>query len=149
VPRSAFRQGGAFACPLQAMECVGHITSGLSIDKEFRKKYDEKGLLGDDGTNNMWGVPFEGGHWSIFECGHNYDPCDKASFESMVKMMDEGEEIGIKVPLGPFLRGTGDEGANKYGPIRHNFHNWMRKIKKTFDPNTAIDPTNYIWADKN
>jgi glycolate oxidase len=145
VPRSAFRLGGAFACPLQGMESVEHIAYGLSFDKEFRKKYDEKDLLGDDGTNNMWGVPFEGGHWSIFECGHNYDPTNEASFKSMEKMMVEGEEIGLKTPLGPFLRGTGDEGANKYGPIRYNFHNWMKKIKKTFDPNTAADPTNYIW----
>jgi glycolate oxidase len=148
VPRSAFRLGGAFACPLQAMESVGHIAMGLSLDKEFRKKYDDKGLLGNDGTNNMWGVPFEGGHWSIFECGHNYDPTDKASFNSMLEMMDEGEEIGLRVPLGPFLRGTGDEGANKYGPLRYNFHNWMKKVKKAFDPNTASDPVNYIWPDK-
>jgi hypothetical protein len=148
VPRSAFRLGGAFACPLQAMENVSHITMGLAIDKEFRKKYDEKDLLGDDGTNNMWSVPFEGGHWAIFECGHNYDPTDKASYESMLEMMNEGEEIGFKVPLGPFLRGTGHEGANKFGPFRYNYHEWMRKLKKGLDPNTTMDPTNYIWPDR-
>jgi glycolate oxidase len=146
VPRSAFRLAGAFACPLQAMESVGHCAMGLSLDKEFRKKYDERGVLGNDGTNNMWGVPFEGGHWSIFECGHNYSPTDEESFRGMEEMMEEGDEIALKTPLGPFLRGTGDEGANKYGPLRYNFHHWMRKVKKTFDPNNASDPTNYIWV---
>ncbi|OGO24820.1 MAG: hypothetical protein A2144_09640 [Chloroflexi bacterium RBG_16_50_9] len=147
VPRTAFRCTGAFACPLQGMESIQHTTFGLSLDKEFRRKYDARDVLGDDGTNNMWGVPFEGGHWSIFECGHFYDPADKHSFKGMEEMMQEGKEIGIKTPLGPFLLGTGDEGAREYGPLRYNFHKWMQKVKKTFDPNLASDPSNYIWPD--
>ncbi len=148
VPRTAFRCTGSFACPLQAMEAVDHCAMTLGFDKEFRKKYEENGLIGDDGTNNMWGVPFEGGHWAICECGHFYDPSDKDSYGAMEQMMIEGRDIGMNTPLGPFLMGVSERGANVYGPLRHNFHLWMRKIKKSFDPNTVSDPTQYISPDE-
>jgi glycolate oxidase len=142
VPRTAFRMSGAFACPLFGAEAIDHTTWGLSFDKEFRKKYDERGILGDDDVNEMWGVPFEGGHWSIFECGHFYDPTDETSYNGVSEMMKEGLEIAFKTPLSPFLSGGRGE-ATLFGPLRYNYHNWMQKIKKSFDPNMASEPSGY------
>jgi glycolate oxidase len=147
IPRTAFRLTGTFTCPLQGADTVDHTAMGLSLDKEFRKKYDERGILCDDDVNEMWGVPFDGGHWSIFECGHFPDPSDEESVKGAAEMLQEGREIALKVPLAPFLSGGGEEAAREMGPLRGNYHNWMRKIKKSFDPNTVSDPKGYISAE--
>jgi hypothetical protein len=147
IPRTAFRLTGTFCCPLSGADNITHAAMGLSLDKDFRKKYDERGILCDDGVNEMWGVPFDGGHWAIFECGHFPDPSDDESLKGVEEMMKEGNEIGLKIPLAPFLGGAGEVGAKELGPLRYNFHNWMRKIKKSFDPNTVSDPSGYISAE--
>lgn len=34
----------------------------------------------------------------------------------------------------------------QYGPHTSDYHSWLRKFKKTFDPNGASESTNYITA---
>jgi glycolate oxidase len=147
IPRNAFRTAGSFACPLQGQEAIDHCAFALNKDGEFREKYDEKGLLFNDGTNNMWGVAFEGGHFGLYECGHLFSPIDEGSWKAAADMMQEGREISLKSPLSLSWSTFGSPVVKEVGPYISNFHEWMKKIKKTFDPNNASDPSGYISVD--
>jgi glycolate oxidase len=145
IPRLAFRAAGAFACPLQGQETIDHAaTVGLQADGEFRKKYDEQGLLFNDGNNGMWGVAFDNGHFALFECGHMYSPTEADSWRAGADMMLDGTEIELKKPLAFSWTIMGNDVVNKFGPLVGNVQNWQRKIKRAFDPNTAADPSGYI-----
>jgi hypothetical protein len=147
IPRLAFRTAGAFACPLQGAESIDHMALGLSMDDAFRKPYDEQGLLFNDGNNGMWGVPFEGSHWALFECGHMYSPTEADSWKAGAKMMDEGHKIGLNTPFSMGWRLEGNDRVKKEGPLYCNAQNWQIQIKKIFDPNTVSDPVGYISVD--
>jgi glycolate oxidase len=145
IPRLAFRTAGSFACPLQGQETVDHaLVVGLQEDGEFRKKYDEQGLLFNDGSNGMWGVMFDNGHFALFECGHMYSPTEVDSWTAGAEMMKEGNGIKLKTPMSFSWTVMGNDVVKEYGPMLCNIHDWQRKIKKAFDPNTATDPAGYI-----
>jgi glycolate oxidase len=144
IPRLAFRAAGSFTCPLQGADTVDHATLGLSFDSALRKKYDDNGLLFNDGNNGMWGVTFEGGHWALFECGHMYSPTEADSWKAGAQLMGEGNEIALKTPLSLGWTIMGNDVVNNFGPLVGNVQNWQRKIKKALDPNTASDPGGYI-----
>jgi glycolate oxidase len=148
IPRLAFRVAGAFACPLSGQESIDHVTRGLSVDDGFRKKYDEQGILFNDGNNGMWGVMFDNGHFALFECGHMYSPTSAESWKGGWVMMQEGHEIGIKTP---FSSGWGlmtNDRVRELGPRFGNVQNWQVKIKQAFDPNGASDPKSYISVEE-
>jgi glycolate oxidase len=146
IPRTAFRISGTFTCPLNGQESVDHCTMGLELDKDF-DRYRESGVLLWDGTNNMWGVSFEGSHFALFECGHMYNPLDEESSIGTQTMLDEGEQIQLKTPLAISWMAMGDEQVQKVGPLCGNVQNWQRQIKRTFDPNTVSDIAGYISPD--
>jgi glycolate oxidase len=148
IPRLAFRIAGAFACPLSGQESIDHVTSGLSMDDAFRKKYDEQGLLYNDGTNGMWGVMFDNGHFGLFECGHMYSPTSPDSWKAGAGMLQEGRQIKMKTPLAMSWGLMGNDIVRKYGPLVSNVQNWQVKIKQAFDPNTAADPRGYISVEE-
>jgi glycolate oxidase len=144
VPRTAFRCTGTFTVDgMVGTDTVDHAAMALKIDGPHRDKYAGKGVIMDDGTYNSWGCTYEGAHSALFECGHLYGGTDEESCRSMSQMIEEGMEITLKTPLalnwmaaGPFL--------TVFGPACGNFQNWMRKIKQSFDPNDAADPSWYI-----
>jgi glycolate oxidase len=148
IPRQSFRTCGSFACPLQGQDSVDHCAMGLSLDKEFRKKYEEKGLILDDGVNEMWGVMFDGSHFALFECGHLYSPTEAESWKAGADMQKEGGEIGLTKPLSVGWTLMGNDVVRELGPRFGNVQNWQVKIKQAFDPNTAADPSGYISVEE-
>jgi glycolate oxidase len=144
IPRLAFRLTGNFAVDgLVGIDTVYHAAMALKIDETHRDNYAEKGIIMDDGTLNSWGAPYEGAHFALFEAGHQYNPLDEKSCQGMVQMETDGRELAIKAHLTGLSRPT-DERAKTIGP---DFPNWMRQVKKAFDPNTISDPKNYISAE--
>jgi len=143
IPRLAFRPTGAFTCVLNASDSVYHCAMGLKMDADF-DRYRENGTIMFDGTNNMWGVAFEGGRWALCECGHLYDPTDEESSRLTVQMVQEGDELKLKTPLATNWMIMSDESVREFGPMVGNLQNWQRKVKKAFDPNTVSETTNYI-----
>ena len=49
-------------------------------------------------------------------------------------------EKSLGIPFG----GGGDRMAKLLGPHTMNYHQWLAKIKKTFDPNVVSDPATYV-----
>jgi glycolate oxidase len=143
IPRLAFRLTGNFAVDgLVGVETTSHAAMALKLDEPHRDKYAKMGVLMDDGTLNSWGAPYEGSHFALFEAGHQYNPLDEASCQGMVRMEADGREMVMRNNLAGFGVPT-EERAKVIGP---NFPNWMRQIKKTFDPNAVADSQSYISA---
>jgi hypothetical protein len=54
--------------------------------------------------------------------------------------------MALKLPVGMGWVVMG-EGLKVFGPHFGNLQNWMKKIKKSFDPNVVIDPVGYVSAE--
>ena len=125
---------GAEACPDRAMRCI-------QLHKEIRKKYIDQGHFVNDGPENIWGGPEECNRHLHWEGLFTYDPSDSRSLESAKKYMEEALEAAMKFKLG---RPVGAPDAESIGPYLGNFHIWIKKIKKKFDPKNLSDHGYYI-----
>jgi glycolate oxidase len=151
IPRLAFRLSGNFNVDgFVGMESIDSCSMGLKMDEGHRDKYAAKGVIMDDGTYNSWGVAWEGSHYGHFECGHMYDPNDEASCQGVLEMIREGAEVSFKTPFNlswaPWALIVAAD-MDRIGASCGNFQNWLRQIKKTFDPNAVSDSTQYITVE--
>ena len=146
--RSAFRSTGAFNIDgMVGMDTTDNTARALAIDEELRDKYKATGLVFDDGLSNSWATTLEGGHFTMHECGQNFGGSDPASCEAAWAMHKEGNELSLKLPaaIGWSTSGMGNfEKVDIQGKYLCNVQDWMRLIKRTFDPNEASDPSCYI-----
>ena len=144
IPRLAFRLTGSFTVDgMLGMDTIEHCAMGLKMDERIKEKYSAKGAILDDGTYNTWGVVWEGGHFAHYECGHQFDPGDEKSRQYTGEMIEEGMQTVLSVPFAIAGMAFGDL-SKVVGPLCYNFPDWLRKIKKTFDPNNVSDATTYI-----
>ena len=146
VPRLAFRPTGAFTEDgLIGIDSIYHSMMGLEKDEPIKEKYAEKGVILADGTYNTWGVIWESGHIAHFECGHQFDHTDEKSYKGVAEMMREGVETAMKIPLASHWILP----AKMIGPASENFHLWLGRIKRAYDPNLKSDPSAYISGEDN
>lgn len=148
VPRGCFRLTGTFGIGMVAMEAINNAVTGLKMDEVLRDKYEKNGVLVVDGTNNAWATAFDGGHFGLVEAGSCYDPSSEEAFKGVGEVVMEGVGVSMQAPPAFSWVVMGDERAKMFGPALHNVHDWMRKIKKTFDPNTVSDPSGYISTEE-
>ena len=130
---------------------VGCIARLFDIDKSLVKLWSKRFAEYLSKPTNREGEPriYTQSDLKVFAVIYeNYDPSDDESSRGAQKMVQDAHEMEMSIPLGPFLQGGGDALARQYGPLRYNYHNWMRKVKKALDPNTASDPDSYILADE-
>jgi glycolate oxidase len=148
IPRLAFRCTGTFFVDgVVAMDSVDHMVEALKWDEGHRNRWAEKKVIMDDGTINNWAVTFEGSHFALAECGHPFSSIDEFSFKGMQEMVVEGEDQCMKAPYAWTWTANGPAVYETVGPASCNYHTWMRKIKKTFDPNNVGDEKRYIAAE--
>lgn len=125
---------GAEGCPDREIKCI-------QLAKEIRKKYVERGHFVNDGPENVWGGPEELNRHLHWEGLFMYDPSDSQSLESARRCAREALEACMKFKLGAPVGAPDPEFV---GPHLSNFHVWVRKIKKTFDPKNLSDHGYYI-----
>ena len=100
IPRLAFRPSGTFAVDgMIGMDTTGAMALGLIIDEKHRNKWVEKGIIVDDGTLNNWAITYEGSHFALFECGHQFSSIDSDSIKGYNEMMAEGFDLCYKTPF--------------------------------------------------
>jgi len=149
IPRLAFRLTGTFQVDgMIGMDTQDAASLGLKVNEGHRDKYARMGVIMEDGTLNSWGVSFEGTHFALFECGQQYSAINMESIKGRQQMENEGFEICYKTPFSFSWVARCEEFLKRIGPTCCNFHDWMRKIKKNFDPNCVSDPMNYIPAEE-
>ena len=144
IPRLAFRLTGTFACDgMMGQETIDNCAMALLKDGRLRDKYLEKGFVATDGIYHNWGVTYEGGHWALLEGGYPYDYFSDEATNLMVEMSKEGTETALEMPVGGLAWTAMGPMLDVMGPMCGNFQNYIRKIKKVFDPNTASYPVGY------
>ncbi|HSW58938.1 MAG TPA: FAD-binding oxidoreductase [Dehalococcoidales bacterium] len=105
----------------------------------------KEGVLMDDGIS-----PFiqsiEHGHTGHGEVLARISIRVKDPREVGRRINKESNDISIKEHFGVPQHVWSDALHDLYGPHASNYHLWMRKVKKTFDPNAASESSTYINA---
>jgi glycolate oxidase len=103
-----------------------------------------QGLIYADST-----IPFvtslEHGHFGHAEVLLRYSPSPE-TMKGIGELLEKANQTAIKGHFGLPHHVSGDAGHDIFGPHLSRYHLWLRKIKKTFDPNGASESTNYISA---
>ena len=92
--------------------------------------------------------PVEHGHQGHAELLIRYNPNYPEAGKAQMELGMFANKTAIDAHFGVPGHVFGDESHDAYGPYTLNYHLWLRKIKKTFDPNAASDSTHYITAKK-
>jgi glycolate oxidase len=112
---------------------------------KVKAKLIEEGALFDDGTS-----PFiqsiEHGHTGHGEILARISLRAKDPRQVARQINMGSNEISIKEFFGVPQHVWSDALHDMYGPHASNYHLWLRKIKKTFDPNGASESSTYITA---
>lgn len=143
--RGLFRPSGGFGGAHHLFSTIDVIKYELPFAFEEKKPFQEKGVLVED-CDNVWGLLYEHG-----TMGHHmdhtgsYDPHDPESVKGMVEFVALAHSGQVKRKT---METTfGDQGNKLMGTANSNFHLWLMKIKKAFDPNTAADPFMYTRSE--
>jgi len=84
-------------------------------------------------------------------CGHGellirYFPSNSESVKASFDVFMAANKTAVEGHFGVPHHVWSDAIHDMYGPYTSNYTGWLRKIKKTFDPNAASEPGNYISA---
>ena len=145
--RGTFRAGGTFWEGPSGEESLDSLRRVEELGSELKEKYAKAGKLLDDG-DPTWIQPYEagsvGGHGEI---PVRFDPCDPEAVKAAAELASVSNKLLLEQKLGTGLFEGGldyrDEIHDSAGPKCLNYHIWMRKIKKTFDPNLVSESSFY------
>jgi glycolate oxidase len=140
--RQSFRYaGGSIALAFIAnWDCVPNVKR---LGREVSQDHIQKGHLLDDGGDITTSLCIENGHMVISGIGSSFDPLDPEARQAAVDVIIKQNIIGLEKYK--YTTGTLKSEDNEIlGPLQSNYHVWLRKLKKAFDPNVAADPVHYI-----
>jgi hypothetical protein len=114
---------------------------------ELKDRFAKAGKILDDG-DPTWVVPYDEevgvGH---IEVVYRYDPHDPDSVKAAAELASLSNRVVTDSKLGINLIEGGlsynDEVHDIAGPRCLNYHIWMKKIKKAFDPNLVSESSFY------
>ena len=114
-----------------------------------KKEYIKKGVIGNDLGKGVWMTSYESGHFYHVESPTMFDQTDVTSVKGMAEYMEASNQLDLVKHLGAPFFVEGDKMHNLFGPEMSNYHIWLRKIKRIFDPNNVSDSGFYISPEKN
>ena len=121
---------------------VRMMLEAMAIKKEYQ---DKKLMRSDEGTDCIWGVTIESGHTGHAEQVVFVHPTGEA-WKALMEFSDRCEDLALDKKYTVPITVWGDRGHDKFGPHLCNYHLWLRKIKKNFDPRGVSEPAMYISA---
>lgn len=149
IPRQAFRLTGSFTDTFTfGVETMDSCLPGVTTEADLKKPYIESGaLLDNGGADDIHRLPYEGGHYGACEGLAAFDPTDEESIKGVMHLGRVGLERAIQTPLsiGFFAHMPR---LSKLGVAMSNYHLWLRKVKKAFDPDAVSDSSFYISAEE-
>jgi glycolate oxidase len=144
--REVFRGAGRFAGYLSDSALLQPSVKAMLDTMELKKEYQQKGVIrADEGPDCMWAVAIESGHQGHAEQLVMIHPSSEAYREMKEFVQRSHENVLVKHYTTPVCV-WGDEGHDKFGPHVSNYHLWLRKVKKTFDPEGVSVGATYITA---
>jgi glycolate oxidase len=118
------------------------MLAGMPLKRQFQ----EKGLVrGDEGLDCIWGTPIEFGHNGHAESLVQVHPSGDA-WKAVMEYSARCEDMAIEEKYPAPVTVWGDTAHDKWGPHLCNYHLWLRKFKKAFDPNGVSEHAMYISA---
>lgn len=111
---------------------------------KLKKDLIKRGLARDDGGAYLtWSM--EHGHLGHAEMLLYYHSTPEA-LKAVGQLMQKTVETAIDIKYGVPQQVSG-KSHDKIGPYASNYHLWMKKIKKAFDPNGLSDALKYITSE--
>jgi len=140
--RATGLSGGTIGCT----DVFPLMTRFIQHTSVIKEDLINKGLILSDGT-----YPFiqsiEHGHAGHGETLIRFCPSNPDSMQRLMGMLNqEANRAAIQGHFGVPHHAWSDQIHDMFGPYTCNYHLWLRKIKKTFDPNHASESSNYITA---
>ena len=140
--REVFRATGCFGGEVGGTDVFRLMADYIVETAKVKQEMIDKELIFNDGA-----PPFtqciEHGH-----CGHGellirYIP-NEANWAGMMDFMGKANDIAIKKHFGVPGHVFSDAQHDIYGPHVMNYHTWLRRIKKSFDPNGVSEGSHHI-----
>ena len=143
--REVHRATGAFAGQVGGTDVFPLMSRFIQQGTKVKEYFTRKDLLLDDSMEPFVQL-IEHGH-----CGHGellirYFPSNSESVKASFDVFMAANKTAVEGHFGVPHHVWSDAIHDMYGPYTSNYTGWLRKIKKTFDPNAASEPGNYISA---
>ncbi len=143
--REVARATGIFAGEVGGTDVFNLMHQYILRSSPLKQRLINEGRLHADGTD-----PFvqsvEHGHAGHAELLIRFNKQDPDAMKVMAEVSKFANKTAIEGHFGVPGHVWGDAAHDQYGPHTSNYHLWLRKIKKTFDPNAASESTNYVTA---
>ncbi|MHA1147256.1 MAG: FAD-binding oxidoreductase [Promethearchaeota archaeon] len=137
---------GGFQSAAGSADSIKLCLNAFNANIPVRLKGIKKGGIVQDFASGAWGTTYEHGHYMHCELPIMYDQTDEQSVKSMAEVMENSNLVHLKKNLGAPFFVEGDKNHDLFGPRMMDYHLWLRKIKKAFDPNAVADSGFYITA---
>ena len=143
--REVARASGIFAGEVGGTDVFNLMHQYIMCSSPLKQRLIDEGKLHADGTD-----PFvqlvEHGHAGHAELLIRFNKQDSEALKAVGEVVAFANKTAIEGHFGVPGHVWGDAVHDQYGPHTSDYHLWLRKIKKTFDPNAASESTNYISA---
>jgi glycolate oxidase len=143
--RETCRANGVFAGEVGGTDVFPLMHRYIQCSSPLKQRLIDEGRLLDDGTD-----PFvqlvEHGHAGHAELLIRFNKTGPDAMKTPMEVAAFANKTAIDGHFGVPGHAWGDAAHDQYGPHTSNYHLWLRKIKKTFDPNAASESSNYISA---
>lgn len=141
--REVFRVSGCFGGEVGQTDVFRLMANYISVSGKNKEELIKRGIIYDDGFSPFT-QSFEHGHYGHGELLIRYMPTP-ATFKALTgEFLAQANEIAVRDHFGVPGHAFGDAAHDMYGPHCSNYHLWLRRIKKVFDPNGASEASHYI-----
>jgi FAD/FMN-containing dehydrogenase len=142
--RETCRGTGAFGGEVFGTDAYNVQSNFIQHSVKDKADLIKQGMVYADST-----IPFttsiEHGHFGHSEVLLRYTPNPETA-QALMQYVGKANKNAVEGHYGMPHHVFGDAQHDFFGPRTSNYHLWLRKIKKTFDPNAASEATNYISA---
>jgi glycolate oxidase len=141
--REVFRVSGCFGGEVGQTDVFRLMADYIAVSGKNKEELIKRGIVYDDGFSPFT-QSFEHGHYGHGELLIRYMP-NPSVFKALTQeFLMQANETAIRGHFGVPGHVFGDAAHDMYGPYVSNYHLWLRRIKKAFDPNGASEATHYI-----
>jgi glycolate oxidase len=142
--RETCRATGVFGGEVFGTDAYSVQSNFIQHSVKDKSELIKQGLIYADST-----IPFttsiEHGQFGHSEVLIRYTPNPETS-KALREYVGKANQVAVNGHFGLPHHVFGDAIHDFFGPHMSNYHLWLRKIKKTFDPNGASEPSSYISA---
>jgi glycolate oxidase len=143
--REVDRASGVFGGQVGCTDVFPLMHQYILKSSPVKQRLINEGWVLDDGAGPFV-QPVEHGH-----CGHGelllrYNANNPESIKAQGEVIGFANKTAIEGHFGVPGHALGTA-HDEYGPYTSNYHIWLKKIKKTFDPNLVSESTHYIKVD--